>query len=278
MSFQPIVPLSGYAGWRAFLRSADRQQDAFGNQADIKRDIAYFREKIRTGPGAAEIVADRRLLRVALGAFGLADEIDKRAIIRKVLEEGVLDPRSFANRLNDPKWKAFAGYFGEESRLLGRFESATFLADVENRYVERSFESAVGNADGNVRLALNFRREISAIAGGPNADRIGWLQIMGSKPLRAVLEPALNLPSSLASLDLDRQKAAFEERAAAVLGSSSVSALSDSKSVELVLRRFFAVAEAQGDGSSSYRFQVATTLFQSATRSAPNLFAANSGA
>ena len=41
---------------------------------------------------AADLVADRRLLKVALGAFGLEGEIDKKAFIRKVLEEGTDRP------------------------------------------------------------------------------------------------------------------------------------------------------------------------------------------
>lgn len=262
MSFQPVIPLSGYAGWRAFLRSAERQQDAFGSQAQIKRDIAYFREKISAEPSTAELVRDRRLLSVALGAFGLSDEIDKRAIIRKALSEGVINPTSFANRLNDPKWKSFAAAFSEDSRAIGNFSSPAFIADIERRYVEQSFERAVGDADGDVRLALNFRREIATIAKEANVDRLGWLKIMGSKPLRAVLEKAFNLPSSLASLDLDRQKAVFAERSASVLGSSSASVLADPENVELVIRRFFAVSETQGSTGTSYGKMIAATLFQ----------------
>lgn len=277
MSFQPAVPLSGYAGWKVFLRSADRQQRAFADQAQVKRDIAHFREKIRAEPSSAEIVRDRRLLSVALGAFGLADEIDKRAIIRKVLDEGVLDPQSFANRLNNPKWKAFAAAFGADSRAIGRFLSPAFAADIEKRFIEQSFETAVGEADTNVRLALNFRREIAAIANSPNADRLGWLQVMGSKPLRAVLEAAFNLPSSLARIDIDRQQTAFKERAAAVLGTSDASSLADPDNIELVIRRFFAAAEAEAGAASNYKLQVATTLFPGASSSAFNLFAAKLG-
>jgi len=274
MSFQPVVPLSGYAGWRAFLRSSERQQQAFADQAEIKRNLAYFSEKIRSEPSTAELVGDRRLLSVALGAFGLAEEIDKRAIIRKALEEGVIDPASFANRLNDSRWKAFAAAFSEDSRALGQFTSSEFIAGIESKFVEQSFERAVGDSDSNVRLALNFRREIATIANGSNVDKVGWLQVMGSKPLRAVLEAAFNLPSSLASIDLDQQKAAFEERAATVIGSSSASALSDPEKVERVIRRFFAITETQGGGAASYGMQLATTLFQSPSQSTANLFTA----
>ena len=274
MTFQPVVALSGYAGWRAFLRSADRQQKAFGDDAQIKGDIAYFREKMKAEPSPAEIVADRRLLNVALTAFGLSEEIGKRAIIRKALEEGVLDPKSFANRLGDPKWRQFAAAFGDDSRASGRFSAPSFQSDIERRYVEQAFEKAIGESDQNVRLALNFRREIATIATGPNVDRVGWLQVTASRPLRAVIEAAFNLPASLASLDVDRQAKVLEERAASVLGSSSASALSTPDNVERVLRRFFAVSETQSGGASSYGLQIATALFPSASRSSPSIFEA----
>ena len=61
---------------------------------------------------AADLVADRRLLKVALGAFGLEGEIDKKAFVRKILEEGTADPASLANRLTDKSYYKLAEAFG----------------------------------------------------------------------------------------------------------------------------------------------------------------------
>ncbi len=49
--------------------------------------MAYFEANIGKVETAADLVGDRRLLKVALGAFGMDGEIDKRAFLRKVLEE-----------------------------------------------------------------------------------------------------------------------------------------------------------------------------------------------
>ena len=51
---------------------------------------------------AEALVKDRRLLTVALGAFGLDGEIDKKFFIRKVLEGGTEASDSLANRPYDP--------------------------------------------------------------------------------------------------------------------------------------------------------------------------------
>ena len=46
MSFQPIIPLAGIAGWRFLERTQATQQAAFEKGPELKRDIAYFEEKI----------------------------------------------------------------------------------------------------------------------------------------------------------------------------------------------------------------------------------------
>lgn len=236
--FTPVVPSSGYAGFKVFDRSLDRQFSFFSKTPELRREVAYFRDNSKNLGSAADLVANRRLLSVALGAFGLESEIAKRAVIRRILEEPPGDAKSFVNRLNDPRWRAFAERFGFAG---GRppFAEAGFQDAIEARYAERAFERSVGEVDADVRLALNFRREIRAIAASPNANRSGWFQILAQQPLRRVVEAAFGLPPSLARLDVDRQREILEERAATLLGSRSPSQFLDPASVESVLRRFF---------------------------------------
>ena len=112
MSFQPTIPLPGIAGWRFLERTQGAQKAAFEKGPELQRDIAYFKEKIAGVTTAADLVADRRLLKVALGAFGLEGEIDKKAFVRKILEDGTTDPASLANRLTDKSWYKLAEAFG----------------------------------------------------------------------------------------------------------------------------------------------------------------------
>ena len=48
--------------------------DTFTKSIELKRDTEYFQEKISSITSAEELVSDRRLLTVALGAFGLQDD------------------------------------------------------------------------------------------------------------------------------------------------------------------------------------------------------------
>ena len=128
MSYVPAIPLSGVAGWRFLERTSERQQAAFEKSATVKREIAYFEEKIGSVTRAADLLGDRRLLKVALTAFGLEDKIDQKAFIRKVLEEGTTKEDALAVKLSDPAWKNLSAAFGFGDAGGGRTGEAGFAA------------------------------------------------------------------------------------------------------------------------------------------------------
>ncbi len=192
MSFQPTVPLAGIAGWRFLERTQTAQQAAFDKSPEVQRDVAYFEEKIGSITSAADLVADRRLLKVALGAFGMDSEIDKRAFIRKALEEGTVDPNSLANRLTDKSFRKLSAAFGFGPGEGPNTAAPGFAATITDAYKTRAFEAAVGDVDNTMRLAMNFRREVASLSAGSGGS---WYTVLGSKPLREVFEKAYGLPS-----------------------------------------------------------------------------------
>jgi len=86
--FEPVVPIGGLPGWTLLNRTIERQSTLFNTAPALQRDTDHFRQSIAGVQSAAELVSDRRLLRVALGAFGLQDDIDSRAFIRAIIEQG----------------------------------------------------------------------------------------------------------------------------------------------------------------------------------------------
>ncbi|WP_411819870.1 DUF1217 domain-containing protein [Hyphococcus formosus] len=274
MTFTPAIPLGGYLGWRVFENSADRQFEAFKNTPEVTRNIEYFTENVKNALTAEDLVKDRKLLTVALGAYGLQDEIDKAAFVRKVLEEGTDDPSSFANRLNDTKWKAFAKDFGYGNLGGTRVLISSFREQVATDYMQQAFEARVGDVNTDMRLAMNFRREIATIAENPNVDRVGWYSIMGDTPLRTVLEGAFGLPASIGTADIDQQKELFEQKASQLFGGKSPAVFKDPAVVEDALRRFFVFSELENGPTASTPGSAALTLLsgQSASSQAQNLF------
>lgn len=240
MSFAPIIPTTGLAGFRLLVATEATQRAVFDRQPEIQRDVDYFTEKIGEVKTAADLVADRRLLRVALGAFGMDEEIDKRAFLRKILEEGTEDNDAFANRFVDPRYKKLANAFGFGNIGGARTGFIAFPAEITDAYKERQFEIAVGEQNETMRLALNFRREIRNLATGPDPEGAGWFAAMGDIPVRRVLEGALGLPADISQIDVDRQRDDFRRAADRVFGSPSLAAFTDEELVDDAIRRFIA--------------------------------------
>ncbi len=279
MTYIPAIPLGGYLGWRVFENSADKQFEIFKKSPAIVRNMEYFRENIENAGSAKKLVNDRKLLTVALGAYGLEDEINKKAFIQKVLEDGTDLSGSFANRLNDPRWKDFARDFGYGNFTGPRVGNEAFRDKVANNYLERSFEVNVGEVNTDMRLAMNFRREIARIAEGASVDTAGWFQIMGQSPLRTVMEAALGLPASIGSADIDQQKDLFERKAEKLFGGKSPAVFKDPVKVEDALRRFFLQTEIQNGPTASTPGSAALSILSAnggvSRASALNLFLSN---
>lgn len=251
MTFLPAVGAGGLAGFRLLDKSAPQQRAAFEKTPEIKRNVEYFEANIAKAKTPEDLIKDRRLLAVALGAFGLGDEINKGAYVRKALESNTADGRSFVRRIADARYLEFAKAFGYGDLTKGtNVELESFKDDIIQRYKQVEFERAVGRADSDIRLALNFRREIGKIANGEGVDKIGVLQVLGQRPLRELLTTALGLPSSLARLDVDRQKEIVQQRLDQAFGSESVAVFKDAKKVEDAIRRFFAVKQTQSNAAA----------------------------
>lgn len=262
MSFNPVLPVSGYAGWAFLKKTMASQKAAFVKSPEIKRDEDYFRAKIGSIQTADQLVADRRLLTVALGAFGLDADINNKAFIRKVLTDGTLSAGSFANRLADKQYLKLSAAFGFGDFAVPATQVSDFADKIVSAYEARSFESAVGNQDGDLRLALNAQRELATLAGKSSSETVKWLTVMGNSPLKQVFQKALGLPANVSALGLDQQLSLFENRAQTTFGDKSLSQFTDPVKVESLIRRFLVRSQADAVISSVGSGAVALSLLQ----------------
>jgi hypothetical protein len=244
MSFQALVPLGGLAGWSYLKRTVDTQTALLARQPVAQRDEAYFRENIRSIDTAEELVADRRLLTVALGAFGLESEVNNRAFLRKVLEEGTLRPESLSNRLSDKRFRDFSAAFGFGDFSIPRNKLSDFADQLIPQNRARQFEASVGRQSDTMRLALNAQRELAALSRRNLSDDAMWFTIMGNKPLRDVMDKALGLPSSFATLPIDQQVQTWKDLAGRRLNVTTPRDFARPEVLEATLRQFVIRADA----------------------------------
>lgn len=264
MSFTPVLPIGGYAGWKFLNRTLDAQKEAFTSAPAIQRDEAYFREKIGSVTTAQQLVDDRRLLSVALGAFGLDDDINNKFFVRKILEDGTLEPSALANKLSDKRYLELSKAFGFGDFDTPNTQLSDFADKIISSYETRQFEVAVGSQNDDMRLAMNAQRELGELADRSVSEDTKWFTVLGSAPLRTVFQTAFGLPSSFASVDLDKQLVEFKDRAQRILGSSDPGQFSDPEKTDDLVRLYLLRSEANAFNASTTSGATALTLLQNA--------------
>ncbi len=263
MSFQPILPLGGYTGWTFLTRTREAQQAAHDASPVLKRETDYFRENISKVETAADLVKDPVLMKVALGAFGLENDLPNKAFIEKVLAEGSIDDEAFANKLADKRYLDMAVAFGFDLGVPST-QISTFADDMIADYQSRQFEVAVGNQNQDFRVALSSEGDLQEIVGKDTGVDTKWFSIMGNPPVRKLLDVALGMPSSFATLDIDRQLEVYKERALATFGSDDPGQFTDPDKQEDLVRLYLLRSQVQNFNSQVSAGQNALVLLQSA--------------
>lgn len=243
MSFQPVIPISGLAGWALLNRTMERQETSFNATPRLARDEAYFREAFPELRSVQDLVENRRLLQVALGAFGLQDDLDNRAFIRKIMEDGTADRGALSNRLADKRYLAFAAAFEYLTHPSVTSPPDEQIDQIITQYRKREFEIAVGNQDQTLRLAMSLERELPELIANYSSDTSRWFALLGNPPLREVLQTSLGFPKEFGKLDIDTQLTRMRRAAEKHFGTSDLAELSQPEGLKALTRRFLVMTE-----------------------------------
>lgn len=237
MSFQPILPMTGLAGWSFLSRTIGQQQAAFVKSIPVQRTTDYFRANISKATTAEALVNDRQLLQVALGAFGLDDDINARALIRKVLEGGVLRSDSLASRMSDKRYALLAEAFGygDSGPRVGLPD---FANDLIARYESHQLEPPTGRQGNDARLAHGLEAALDDLLADTQSARARWFAVIGDPPLRKIFEVALELPPNFAQFDIDKQFDTLTNGAKAVFGTDDLAEFIQTGRHEELAQRF----------------------------------------
>ncbi|KIC40714.1 flagellar protein [Ruegeria sp. ANG-R] len=240
MTFQPVIPTGGLVGWRFLQRTYDAQLQSYSASAINERETKYFLEHIGKVRSAEDLVSDRRLLQVALGAFGLEGDLDNRFFIQKVLSDGTRADDALANRLADGRYRDFANAFGLGPGDVRKTASAKAMEQIASDNLVARFEISVGEADESMRIALFAQHALQEIATQGGSENRKWFDLMGLPPLRNMMETALGLPAAFAQLDIDKQLEVFKDRLLRATGSSDLAQFTESEAVDKLTDTYFA--------------------------------------
>ncbi|MEL6920291.1 MAG: DUF1217 domain-containing protein [Pseudomonadota bacterium] len=258
--FQPVLISSGLTGWQFLKNSYDDQLSTFSQSPELKRDTDHFAEKIGSVTTAQQLVEDRQLLNVALGAFGLTDDINNKFFIEKMLDEGTSADDALANRFADNRYAEFSAAFGLGPGETRGSLSPGFAEEIISKFHANSFEIQTGEQDETMRIALYAERILPDIAGADSSEASKWFNIMGQAPLRQMFETALNLPDSFGQVDIDQQLGVFQERAERMLGISDPTELADPEVLDRVITSYVARAQIDDFSNTASGAAIALTL------------------
>mgnify|MGYP003137843688 CR=1 FL=1 len=263
MVYQPVIPLSGYGGWKFLESTFDKQLEGFSDSATVRNDREYFLRQMSSPVAMEDFLSDRRLMRIALTAFDLDGEEWKVDFVRHVMEEAADPDSTFLKRLNNPSYTNFAKSFAvKDGKISLPEDTRTQLAD---DFEIASFRSAVGEVDNNMRLSLNYKDKIASMAEEGVSESAILYKLLGDVPVRTVLETALSLPTEMRKLDIDQQAKILKERVFSVFSISKVSDLSKADMVEKAIQRFHAMDTVSQVKSSMSSASVALTLLNGAS-------------
>ncbi|MGL4395231.1 MAG: DUF1217 domain-containing protein [Hyphomicrobium sp.] len=222
--------------YRQITRNLTQTLNVTASRAEVKRESKYYLDNIGKIKTAEEFVGNQRLFSFAMKAFGLSDMTYAKALVRKAINEGVDNERSYANRLADPRLREFITAFN----FPRRGEHTTTFAETKqgtvDRYVRQVLEETAGQSNEGVRLALYFERKAPTLTDA--------FSILGDKALISIVQTALDIPVGTSAMDIDKQAALIEKKL-------PIASLKDPEKLKRFLEKFAIKYEAANGTASS---------------------------
>lgn len=212
-------------GWRSIAAKAP----------DVSLETGYFRANIGKATSIEALLKDRRLFNYAMKAFGLGDKTFAIGMMRKVLEQGVNDPKALANTLNNPNILAFAKAFDFATKGAG-VPSSSLVEDVTGRYVEQAMQAEQAKQNPGVELALYFREKAPSVT--------SVYGVLADKKLIQVVQTALAISPKTSAQPIDTQARLLKEKV-------NVNDFRDARKLDAFIARFAAMYDMQNQGSVS---------------------------
>ncbi len=243
---------SAYLIFKSYEKSGDKQFEKFKDQPQVQKAVDYFKQKAPTIKTVEDFFKDRKLLEVALSAYGLEGDMNALGRLKKVLTSDPKDDKSLVNRMRDPRYTEMNDAFKFASLGTAKLGMQTFLQDVTDKFQRNQFEKSLGNGDPALREAAYFRRMASKM-------NSVW-DVLGDKVMRTVVTKTLGLPDQVVNQSIDKQGALVTDKI-------DVAKFKDPKWVDQFLEKYLVKKDAERGGvagTGSSRNSIVNQLFANA--------------
>lgn len=231
--------------YRLIAKDLPKALTTLSKDPQVARESKFYLENIGSIKSVDDFMKNDRIYRFAMKAFGLEDMAYAKAFVKKVLNEGLSDPKSFANSLTDPRFKELAAAFNFAANGEAATETTEARQGTVDRFLRLTLEQKSGDQNEGVRLALYFARKAPTIS--------STLGIMADKALLQVVQTTLNMPAETALMSLDKQIEMYSKRI-------DVADFKDPKKLEKFITRFTSMWEAKNSSTSQGLSQTASLV------------------
>lgn len=211
----------------------------------LKENTAYYQANIASVRSIDDFLRDDRIFQFAMRAHGFDGDLPSKQVVRTMLEGGIDDPDSPANKSSDERFAKLV-----ESFNFARYgEDATTINPAQkpaiDKYMRQTLEEDAGRQNEGVRLALYFERMAPKMT--------SYFEILGDRAIGSVVRTILGLPDEIAQLDIDKQVALIKSRI-------DIEDFKDPEKLQDLLTRFTTMWEINNPTASPQA--MITTLFQ----------------
>jgi hypothetical protein len=191
--------LSTYLSFQAINRNLTTSLASTAAEPAVANQTQYYLANIGKVKTVDDFLNNYNLFSYAMKAYGLEDMNYAKGLMRQVLEGGITDPKSIANTLTDPRYKAFATAFNFAADGEATTSTTAAQSGTVSKYVQQTLENDAGNQNQGVRLALYFQRVAPTVTSAYG--------ILADPALLKVVQTVFNIPagSSAQSIDVQAQ-------------------------------------------------------------------------
>lgn len=224
------------------VRFLDENERTAAREAATKKAEVY-QERIQSIDTVRELLADRDVIDVVIGAYGLDPEDVTDDFLKQVFASDLSDPKSFVNQQPDGRWAELVASFnfdvnGNLTReTIGTVQQRGETLETVNKYLRQTLEENEGASNEAVRLALYFERTAPNIT-----DAYG---LIADDALMAVFRTTFGFSDEFSNMDVDQQARIINDNL-------DLADLQDPTKLERFLQRYTAMYDTENNfGASS---------------------------
>ncbi|MEW6123924.1 MAG: DUF1217 domain-containing protein [Pseudomonadota bacterium] len=221
---------STFSTYTLITKNLTRTLEMTQKEPSVSRETKYYEETISSIKSIDDFIGNTRVFNYAMKAFGLEEMSFAKAYMRKVLEGGIEDKKSFANRLNDDRFVQFVETFNFAKNGETTTQSSAVKQPVIDKHIRQTLEVEEGNQNEGVRLALYFQRAAPDVKSAYG--------LLADSALLEVVQTVFGIPSEMSNADIDRQAAYIESKL-------DVADLKDPAKLDKLIKRFTVMYDAE---------------------------------